>query len=52
MWCGKTYNGSRAYRKGMCGTCNEKIPDVRRFGKVRDDLRELLGKERLGHSGF
>lgn len=39
-YCGKEYKGTCA---DVCHWCFRKRPAVKRFAKVRDELRELCG---------
>ena len=47
-YCGVEYDTHRAYRIGLCPSCDRKVSSVRKFGKARDDLRERLGLKRMG----
>lgn len=47
-YCDKEYKFYKGYRVDMCPACTAKAVQMRRFAKVRDDLRERLGLERLG----
>ena len=42
--CGDEHNGDN----DVCCRCQRMRPQIRRFTEVRDDVRELLGLERMG----
>lgn len=49
-YCGKEYTDKGEYPKAFCGTCKAKRMLLPRFVEARDNLRELLGLERMGSS--
>lgn len=45
-YCDKEFNRKKKCK--VCDTCGDKSPLLPDFVKVRDDLRELCGLERMG----
>lgn len=45
-YCGKKFPDKG--RGNVCNQCQYKHKGMSRFAKARDDLRELLGLERMG----